>query len=148
MSGATFLTRNLLESSKLLPELVVQMDFVWAHRLLHLFNRNDQLKVACRLVLLTRDRKGSLILGRQMGAVAAGEFQAISTDRATFFHNPESFEELWREVGRLTGTCWKCRPWFDGQDITTRGNAGENWMSKDSHRLNFVVERDALQDDQ
>ncbi|KAL8649582.1 MAG: hypothetical protein Q9210_004313 [Variospora velana] len=77
---------------------------------LHLFNYENQLKVATRILRLLSHRPGSMILGSQAGSIDFGE-QALQppfhrgeagVKRTVFRHNPESFERLWREAGQAT----------------------------------------------
>jgi SAM-dependent methyltransferase len=141
LSGATFLSGDMLDAKRQWPELEGSIDYIFANSLLHLFPRPQQLEMACRLASFARDRPGSLIIGRQVGAVVPGEFRALSEGSTYFRHNPESFDALWRDVGRLTGTRWKTNAYLDMKDIAENAKAGPKWMDEHSRRLHFVVER-------
>jgi hypothetical protein len=58
-------------------------------------------------VKLLREKKGSVVLGRQVGNVEAGERVPRTNEKQTMFrHNEESFKQMWVEVGEATGTTW------------------------------------------
>jgi len=58
--------------------------------------------------MLLRDRKGSLLVGRQVGNLDAGEqVHRTNKGQTMFRHNVESFKKLWEEVGESTGTKWR-----------------------------------------
>ena len=55
---------------------------------------------------------GSAIVGRQLGAPAAGHYDGLTTDTQIYMHDVESFRRFWREVGAsgsLTGFCNRWR---------------------------------------
>ena len=55
-----------------------------------------------------REKKDSLILGRQVGNTDAGEyFQATNESGIMYRHNAQSFKKMWDEVGEETGTKWR-----------------------------------------
>lgn len=89
-----------------------------------------------------KEEEGSMVLGRQVGAVQAGEFRALNEDATTFRHNVESFERLWREVEGRTGTRWDVEARLDMEDMVQGVNLGQKWMeSGGTRRLHFVVTR-------
>lgn len=60
------------------------------------------------MVKLLRDKKDSMVLGRQVGNVTAREIpDRKNRDQPMFQHNDESFKKMWEEVGVLTGTKWR-----------------------------------------
>ncbi|KAL9601636.1 MAG: hypothetical protein Q9219_002356 [cf. Caloplaca sp. 3 TL-2023] len=87
------------------------VDIIAATMFLHLFNYENQLKTATRILRLLSHKPGSLVLGSQAGSIDFGEqtlkppFHRSETGakRTVFRHNPESFERLWKEAGRVTG---------------------------------------------
>jgi hypothetical protein len=59
-------------------------------------------------VKLLREKKDSLILGRQVGNTNAGEYVQTTNESGIMYrHNPESFKKMWDEVGEETGTKWR-----------------------------------------
>ena len=87
------------------------VDMITITMFLHLFNYENQLKTATRILRLLSQKPGSLILGSQAGSIDFGEQtlkppfhrSETGTKRTVFRHNPESFERLWNEAGRVTG---------------------------------------------
>ncbi|KAL8649173.1 MAG: hypothetical protein Q9226_005683 [Calogaya cf. arnoldii] len=88
-----------------------QVDIITITMFLHLFNYENQLKTATRILRLLSHKPGSIILGSQAGSIDFGEqtlkppfHRSVDGSRRTVFrHNPESFEALWREAGQVTG---------------------------------------------
>lgn len=87
------------------------VDIIAITMFLHLFNYENQLRTATRLLRLLSHKPGSMILGSQAGSIDSGE-QTLKppfhrsesgTTRTVFRHNPESFERLWKEAGQVTG---------------------------------------------
>ncbi|CZR65359.1 uncharacterized protein PAC_15259 [Phialocephala subalpina] len=67
-----------------------------------------QIEVCKRLVKLLREKKDSLILGRQVGNTDAGEYVQTTNESGIMYkHNAESFKKMWDEVGEETGTKWR-----------------------------------------
>ncbi|KAL8924514.1 MAG: hypothetical protein Q9208_003989 [Pyrenodesmia sp. 3 TL-2023] len=104
--NATFTSGSLM--TRLGPGSV---DIITATMFLHLFNYENQLKTATRMLRLLSHKPGSIILGSQAGSIDFGEqtlkppFHRSETGskRTVFRHNPDSFERLWKEAGQATG---------------------------------------------
>ena len=57
------------------------------------------MKVCKRIIETLRARKGSVVLGRQVGNVVAGErVHRTNEAQSMFRHNEESFRKMWVEV--------------------------------------------------
>ena len=86
-------------------------DIISITMFLHLFDYNNQLKVATRILRLLSNKPGSLILGSQAGVVEATEqdlkppFDKTKDGekRTVFRHSPSSFTKLWEEAGIAAG---------------------------------------------
>jgi SAM-dependent methyltransferase len=102
-----FLVGDVLDTSSPLSELDGKIDIIYAASFLHLFGYEDQVKVCKRIVKLLKEKKDSVVLGRQIGNSNAGE-QLLRNDRikTRWRHNEESFKKIWEEVGQLTGSKW------------------------------------------
>ena len=106
-----------------------QLDIISITMFLHLFNWQNQLRAAVRILRLLSHKHGSLILGSQAGAVNAGELPlkppfADTKDgekRTVFRHNPESFERLWMEAGKAVGVPLKVSAIFQAPDAFGKG---------------------------
>ncbi len=87
------------------------VDILTATMFLHVFNYENQLKTATRMLRLLSHKPGSIILGSQAGSIDFGEQtlkppfhrSETGTKRTVFRHNPESFEKMWQEAGKATG---------------------------------------------
>ncbi|PVH81111.1 hypothetical protein DL98DRAFT_417427 [Cadophora sp. DSE1049] len=103
-----FIEADIFDDKSALFELQGKVDIIYAASFLHLFGYEGQVEVCKRLVGLVRGREGSLILGRQVGNVVAGEgVQSTNEGGSMFRHNEESFEGMWEKVGEETGTKWR-----------------------------------------
>ena len=88
-----------------------QADIIVINMFLHLFNYQNQLKVATRILRLLSHKPGSIILGSQAGVVNPIEQPLkppfdITEDgetRTIFRHSPESFIRMWEDAGRASG---------------------------------------------
>lgn len=125
-------------------------DVISATMFLHLFDYANQLKAATRILRLLAHKPGSLVLGSQAGSTTPGEVplkppfaessdeeqksrgwigverrEGKRTRRTVYRHNPQSFEELWKEAGRAAGVPLKVSAVFQAPDDFGR--------SKDHH---------------
>ena len=106
-----------------------QLDIISITMFLHLFNWQNQLRAATRILRLLSHRPGSLILGSQAGSVNAGELplkppfaDVAGVDKRTVFrHNPESFERLWVEAGKAVGVPLRVTAVFQAPDAFGKG---------------------------
>jgi hypothetical protein len=119
-----------------LKELDGRIDIVYAGSFLHLFDYAGQFKVCERIVRLLKPVKGSVVAGRQVGYVVAGErVHRMNHREKTFRHNAESFEKMWEEVGAKTGTKWKVKA--ELLEVKER-RENEEW-DPDVRQLKFTV---------
>jgi hypothetical protein len=116
-----------------------KIDIVYAGSFLHLFDYAGQFKVCERVVRLLKPVKGSVMLGRQVGYVVAGEKVHRTNYREKMFrHNEESFKKMWQEVGEKTGTRWRVE--VELKEVEDRGpNAPSD---PDMRRLRFTAFRE------
>ncbi|MCJ1355504.1 MAG: hypothetical protein MMC33_005496 [Icmadophila ericetorum] len=142
MVDATFVSGSLLDSAARFPELEGSIDMVLANSLLHLFTWAEQIVVASRLVGFLKPQPGSMIMGRHVGAVEAGEYRALSEGATSFRHNVQSFRRLWDEVGQETDSRWKVDAQLDLKDIVPGVNLGQKWTERGTRRMHFTVTRE------
>ena len=98
-----------------------QTDIIAINMFLHLFDYENQLKVATRILRLLSHRPGSLILGSQAGVRPPMEqplkppFDKTENGetRSIYRHSPDSFIELWQKAGAFAGV--PIRVWADFQ---------------------------------
>ncbi|KAI9701456.1 MAG: hypothetical protein M1836_001511 [Candelina mexicana] len=116
-----------------------KMDILYAGSFFHLWNWEDQVKVACRLVELMPARPGSLVLGRQAGSLKPGEIpHRINKTGTMFQHDPQTFAKMWKEVGEKTGSEWNVVTQFEVRDASAQG---KGFNSPDTRILTFAVYR-------
>lgn len=83
------------------------IDIIYAASFFHLFNWDDQVRVAELVVRLLRPVTGSIVFGRQRGNVNPAEYEHMTNQRGTMFrHNQDSWKKMWQQVGKSTGTQW------------------------------------------
>ena len=98
-----------------------QTDIIAINMFLHLFDYENQLKVATRILRLLSHRPGSLILGSQAGVRPPMEqplkppFDKTENGetRTIYRHSPDSFVDLWKRAGAFAGVPIKV--WADFQ---------------------------------
>ncbi|KAG0650565.1 Methyltransferase trt5 [Hyphodiscus hymeniophilus] len=139
-----FLAVDIFDSSSALSSLYGKVDIIYAGSFLHLFEYAKQVEVCKQIVKLLKDTKGSLLLGRQVGNLDAGNIVRDTNTARTVFsdadlrirHNNESFKNMWDEVGEATGTKWRVET--EMKEIKERFDAhGPN-----VRRLRFAVFRE------
>ena len=137
-----FIAADIFDPSSELGSLEGQMDIIFSASFLHLFGFKDQLEICKRMVKLLRDKKGSMILGRQIGNLVAGERAHERREgKSRWRHNEESFKKMWDEVGELTGTKWRAEvetALFSEEERSGRGQ----WRDPEVTRLHFTVFRE------
>lgn len=149
MAEATFVSGSLLKdvdedasTSDSLSQLHGAIDIVHASSLLHLFTWDEQVRAASRLVGFAKTKAGCMILGRQVGALIAGEYRGLHEGSSSFRHNVETFQQLWEEVGEKTGSKWRVDARLDMEDVLLGLNLGQKWMEAGTRRLHFVLTRE------
>ncbi|SLM36092.1 S-adenosyl-L-methionine-dependent methyltransferase-like [Lasallia pustulata] len=136
-----FLTANIMDPQSALKQLDGQIDIVYAGSFFHLFGWDDQVKVAKRVVQLLKPRNGSLVLGRQVGNVRAGEYPRTSAKGLMWRHDGASLARMWKEVGLATGTKWNVDATL--HEVTGFGGlkSGKEWHDENTRMLRFEVQR-------
>jgi len=98
-----FIEADITDANSALSGLDGKIDIIYAGSFLHLFNYEGQIEVCKRLVKLLREKRDSLILGRQVGNTDAGEYVQTTNESGIMYrHNAESFKKMWDEVGEET----------------------------------------------
>ncbi len=97
----------LIPSNEGSKKLVGKATLIGAGNCFHLFNWDQQVLAATRMIkFLKPGITDTVILGGHIGSYKPGNFTAV-TGGTRFLHDPETFQELWDEAGRTTGTKWK-----------------------------------------
>ncbi|XXG96252.1 hypothetical protein Hte_002533 [Hypoxylon texense] len=84
-----------------------KMGVIHATSFFHLFTWEDQIRAAIRMVrfLVPHDTE-AMMFGRHVGTTTPGDREGAGGSKR-YLHNAESWQKLWDEVGRLTGTSWR-----------------------------------------
>ncbi|KAI1074248.1 hypothetical protein F5B20DRAFT_465344 [Whalleya microplaca] len=110
---ATFVAGDLLSQGidgsgdERLNVLDGKMSIIHASCFFHLFTWEKQVRAARRIIrFLDSNDPAVMIFGRHVGTTTPGD-KENSWGENRFLHNAASWQELWDEVGRLTGTAWR-----------------------------------------
>jgi hypothetical protein len=119
-----FIGADIFDADSGLKELGGKLNLVHAASFFHLFNWDDQVKAAKGVVKLMKAEPGSMVFGRQGGLPVAGMLgsQGFAGVHA-YWHNPESWAKLWKQVGDETGSKWEVESSLGEADLTKRMNA-------------------------
>ncbi|KAF9875975.1 hypothetical protein CkaCkLH20_06421 [Colletotrichum karsti] len=113
--NATLVAGNALDPAD--PGLEVldgQVSIVWANAFFHLFDWEQQVRVAERIVkFLKPGIRDGLIFGRHLGSTEPKGSE--NEGRKRYLHDQSSFQRLWDEVGAKTGTRW--RVWMEHVEV-------------------------------
>jgi SAM-dependent methyltransferase len=131
---AKFLTADIFDSNSALKDLQGSIDMVYAGSFFHLWGFDKQVEVSKSVAALLRPEPGSMILGRQIGAVEAAE--QVSATGTMYRHNPESFKKMWKEIGEDLGIDFTV-----DASLKPLQREHSDWHTNGTKRLWFVVRR-------
>jgi SAM-dependent methyltransferase len=127
-----FLVADIFNPASSLNDIKGKVDIVYAGSFFHLWGLEKQKEVSKAVANLLRPQPGSMIIGRQVGAITAVE--RSSATGSMFRHNVESFQELWKEIGDDLGVTFTV--------TATLKELGSHFFEKgDTRRLWFCVRR-------
>lgn len=134
-----FVQADIFDADSQLKELDGKIDIVNAASFFHLFGRDEQVKAAKRVVQLLKPKAGSLIVGRQGGRADAGGIVLQGKLMTAFWHNPDSWVELWKQVGQETSTEWKVEATLGPEDLSRRMKT--NLVPSGTRFMTFTIRR-------
>ncbi|EOA81650.1 hypothetical protein ACJQWK_10524 [Exserohilum turcicum] len=129
-----FFTADILDPASALVDFKAQFDMIYAGAFFHLWGYDMQISVSKAVAALLRPQPGSMIFGRQIGAVNARE-----EERAVgmmFLHNVESFKDMWRKISDDLGVKFHVEARF--APLTEKHF---QFHSDDTRRICFLVRR-------
>ena len=145
---ARFISADILDPASPLNELRGKMDIILANQVFHLFDWEQQVAAGKNMVALSR--AGTWLLGYQIGSsvgravpnrTKTGGKAGTTGGTSKFYHTPETWQELWRQIERETGTEWvvegsirELREWgWEDEDFV--------WMGPAARGLEFFARR-------
>ncbi|KAF2964108.1 hypothetical protein GQX73_g9471 [Xylaria multiplex] len=109
-SKATFVSGDMLREEDPGHEtLIGKVDIIYASAFFHLFEREDQIKAAKRMVgFLKPDNQNAMIFGNNGGPKIPGWEKYVLDEM--------SWRLMWDEVGKATGTSWRTETNVESDD--------------------------------
>lgn len=131
---AKFLIADIFDRTSPLADLKGNIDMVFAGSFFHLWGYAQQVEASKAVAALLRPQPGSMILGRQVGAVEA--LEQSSATGVMFRHNVQSFRTMWRDIGDDVGVDFEVEA-----NLTPLTRRHMDWHETGTRRLWFVVRR-------
>lgn len=137
-----FIEADVFDEDSGLKQLDGKLSIVLAHSFFHLFDWESQVKAVKRVIQLLKPEPGVIVFGRQGAMVDAGSFEHANREESIYWHNVESWERLWKQVGEETGTEWKVEAKLGEEDLKKRMGLNEtNLIPKGSRFMTFTIRR-------
>ncbi|KAI9650138.1 hypothetical protein NHQ30_000151 [Ciborinia camelliae] len=134
---------DMMNPSEKLNALKGKMDVILVNQIFHQWGIENQIEGAINLVKLSRSKPGSLILGYQAGVSEQRELVGPKGSKyRSLLHSPETWKDLWGEVGRKTGTQWKTESRLVTWEQLGHDPEETAYMGRDVLMLEFVVTRE------
>lgn len=128
------------EESGGLDGLVGRIDVVFANSFLHVWDWDEMIVATKRLVSFTKARKGSMVVGRQLGSVSASSHEMPTKGGSNWRHDIESMKSFWKQVGDETGSEWEVEAALDdGAEL--KENKGHGWSEPGMRMLSWSAVR-------
>lgn len=134
-----FIAGDVFDPDASIKQLDGKIGIIHAASFFHLFNWDEQVKIAKLFVSLLNPEAGVLVIGRQMANVEAGEYSF--SDKTRYRHNDESFKRMWKLVGDETGTNWQVDARISDSTLLTKHGSLFEWAPPGSCALSFTVRR-------
>ena len=124
-------------SEKLSP-LIGSTDVINIAQVLHQFRYDGQIE-CCKTLVNFSHGFGSAIIGNQVGYPTGRKL--ISSGNETWQHGPDSWKEMWDEVGKLTQTEWNVSSELRSWEQCGVDPATTTWLGEDCGLLFFTCIR-------
>ncbi|KAL8901481.1 MAG: hypothetical protein Q9207_005179 [Kuettlingeria erythrocarpa] len=147
---AKFMTANILDPASPLSALEGQVEIILVNQVFHLFDKERQIKAARNMVALSR--QGSWVIGWQVGSISGatlpvrtqtGGSSGAAGGDSKLFHNEETWQALWQQIGKETDTQWSVETRM--QPLEQWGYEKEDtaWMGPRAIGFEFLCRRTA-----
>ncbi|APA07193.1 hypothetical protein SS1G_04080 [Sclerotinia sclerotiorum 1980 UF-70] len=137
-----FFQDDMLQPGEKLRALQGTMDVILVNQIFHQWGIENQIEGAIQLVKLSRARPGSLILGNQAGVPEQRELLGPKGSKyRSLVHSPQSWKDMWDEVGKRTGTQWKTESKLLTWEQLGHDPEETAYMGRDILMLEFVITR-------
>jgi hypothetical protein len=138
----TFIEADIFDPESKLKPLEGTVDIVHASSFFHLFDWDDQVNAAKRVVQLLKAQPGSMVVGRQIGHVDAhAVVHRFLSGKTLFRHNVESFAKFWKQVGDETNTSWEVDAKLDDENLADKFGAKHEEVPDGTRWLMYSVRR-------
>jgi SAM-dependent methyltransferase len=99
------------ENGSLAQGLKNKLQAIFASSLFHMWDYEEQVLVAKRMVAMCEDKAGVMITGRQLGSHLGGRYPMTGMRKdgekyRNYRHNEQTIRGFWLDVGEATGTQW------------------------------------------
>lgn len=98
-----FIEADIFDPQSALKQIYGAVDIIHAASFFHLFDWEEQKEVAHQVVKLMKPRKGSLLVGRQLGNKDPNEKKRHSRPGTAYRHDVDTWRRMWKEVGDEAG---------------------------------------------
>ena len=137
----TFIETDILAPNSELAAMKGTFDIIYVAQVLHQWGWGRQVEACKRIFEMST--KGAMVVGLQVGLVkgAVKHLKMAKAEATYFFHDSDTFQKMWDQVGEETGTEWVCesrlRTWeemgWDPKDAA--------YLGPDARIVEFVVNR-------
>ncbi|PWY69615.1 hypothetical protein BO94DRAFT_527175 [Aspergillus sclerotioniger CBS 115572] len=127
------------DNSELFQRLAGKVDIINAASFFHLFDWDGQVATAKQIIKLLKPQPGSIVVGRHVGDIRAGERSKEETELKTalYRHDLDSWRRMWKQVEMETGTQWEvevtAEEWKDVKNVAHNGDT--------AFKMQFVLRR-------
>ncbi|KAL8776866.1 MAG: hypothetical protein Q9194_002895 [Teloschistes cf. exilis] len=146
--NARFIQANILDSESPLKVLEGKVNILLANQVFHLFNKERQVTMAKNLVSLgTSD---AWIVGWQVGSshgrplpvrTQTGGSSGSAGSDTRLFHNDQTWQELWQDVGKETGTQWSVETSMHPLESWGYEREDTAWMGPGAIGIEYICRR-------
>lgn len=140
--SAQYIDGDILRPSGELADLNGKLDMVNINCVIHQWDIPAQKEACAKLVALTKNQRGSLIMGAQAGTSGGRKVGPDELVKSPFFmHSPDTWKKLWAEVSEETGTRWECTAELKTWEAMGYERSEVAYLGEDAGMLVFHMRR-------